>query len=178
MELLVRNADGNVAPGDRDYAAEKLGRLDRYFRKAERVEMVHREQRGQHRLEITVFADGLTLRIEETNSSMRVAIDKAAERMETRLRRLKRRLVKRSHAAGIQELPEALTEPEVEEESDELPLAEVKRFSIKPMSVEEAALQMEFVDHPFFVFFNPESKRTEVLYKRLDGRYGLLSPEA
>src|SRR5438552_862501 len=100
MEILVRNAEGNLTPRDKEYAALKLGKLDRYFHQAHRVEIVHREEKLSHRIEITVFADGFTVRGEEHDESVRAAIDKVSEKMENRLRRLKTRIVHNHRRKG------------------------------------------------------------------------------
>ena len=176
MEILVRNAEGNLTQEDRDYAAKKLGRLDRYFHAAKRVELVHREFRQGHRIEATVFADGFTLRGEVSNGSVRAAIDKVADKLESRLRRLKTKLIK-SHRHKGNAVPAALVELPEQQEGQEPVVTEHKRIVLKPMSVEEASLQMELVGHPFFMFRNAETDQTEVLYKRDDGHYGLLSPQ-
>ncbi|HCD99622.1 MAG TPA: ribosome-associated translation inhibitor RaiA [Armatimonadetes bacterium] len=177
MEVLVRNAEGNVSEKDREYAAKKLGRLSRYFNQAQRVEMVHREERDGHRVEITVFADGLTIRGEEHDSNLRAAIDHVSDKLENRLKRLKERMRKHVRRRGG-ELPPALAEGEEEaEEVAEVRVKERKQFLLKPMTIEEAALQMEMLGHPFFVFKNRDTNAIEVLYKRKDGHYGLLQPE-
>lgn len=176
MELLVRNAEGNLTKKDRDYAAKKLGKLDRYFHAAQKVEMVHREGKLDHRIEITVFADGLTLRGEEADGSVQAAIDKVADKMENRLRRLKSRLIK-SHRHKGNGVPNGLADHE-EAQNDEPQVVEHKRVLLKPMSVEEAGLQMEMLGHPFFLFKNAESDQIEVVYRRDDGNYGVLSPDA
>lgn len=175
MELLVRNAEGNLTKKDRDYAAKKLGKLDRYFHAAQKVEMVHREGKLDHRIEITVFADGLTLRGEEADGSVQAAIDKVADKMENRLRRLKSRLIK-SHRHKGNGVPNGLAEADGLA-PEEPRFMEHKRVLLKPMSVEEAGLQMEMLGHPFFMFKNAESDQIEVVYKRNDGHYGVLSPD-
>lgn len=175
MEILIRNAEGNLSTRDKDYAAKKLGKLDRYFHSAQKVELVHREQKLNHKIEVTVFADGMTLRGEESDASLRAAIDKVADKLENRLKRLKGRIAK-SHKRRGNNVPNGFAEA-AEPESDE-PQLIIKRFILKPMSIEEASLQMEMLDHPFFVFRNAETNQTEVLYKRDDGHYGLLSPDA
>ena len=180
MEVLVRNAEGNVTKTDRDYAASKLGRLDRYFHQAQKVEMVHREEKGMHRIEITLFADGLTVRGEETEVTLQAAIDKVKDKMETRLRKLKGRMVQNHRKKG-NPLPAALVdEPTMEDamNGSVVPIKERKSFALRPMSVDEAVLQMEMVDHPFFVFKNGDTGQVEVLYKRKDGAYGLLQPSS
>lgn len=177
MEVLVRNAEGNVSKRDREYAAKKLGRLDRYFHSAQKVEMVHREEGLLQRIEITVFADGFTVRGEERDSSIAAAIDKVYDKLETRLRKLKGRLITTHRRRGSAP-PPALTEEQEEPHTNgHIELRERKTFLLKPMTPDEAALQMELVDHPFFVFKNEESNQVAILYKRKDKRYGLLEPE-
>jgi putative sigma-54 modulation protein len=179
MDVLVRNAEGNVSLRDREYAAKKLGRLDRYFSAAQKVEMVHREEKLGHRIEITVFADGFTIRGEEHDVDLQAAIDKVSDKLEGRLLKLKGRLIRahrrRGHHNGLPpELENYVPEPD---EEPHVHIKERKQFLLKPMSTDEAALQMEMVGHPFFVFKNEDTNQVAVLYKRKDGKYGMLEPE-
>jgi len=176
MEVLVRNAEGNVSKKDREYAATKLGKLDRYFRSAQKVEMVHREVGANHRIEITVFADGFTIRGEEQDGSVHAAIDKVHVKLETRLKKLKGRLIT-THRRRGHEAPPALVEDQDESRNGHREIRERKTFLLKPMSADEAALQMELVDHPFFAFKNEDTNQIAILYKRKDKHYGLLEPE-
>jgi putative sigma-54 modulation protein len=176
MEMLLRNADGNVPKRDREYATKKLGKLDRYFSQANRVEMVHRQVQDQHIVEVTVFADGYTIRGEERDASLHAAIDKVADHMEIRLSKLKKKLIDSHRKKGMREIPPALLEevPETVEEQIEAQIKERKQFVMKPMSLEEAVLQMELLGHPFFVFKNMDTGLVEVIYRRRDGFYGLI----
>lgn len=176
MEVLVRNAEGNVSTHHREYAAKKLGKLDRYFQSAQRVEMVHREEKNGHRIEITVFADGYTVRGEEHDIDLHAAIDRVSDKLEGRLKKLKGRLADAQRKRGNHQLPPALEEP-VEDGPTHVEIKERKQFLLKPMSRDEASLQMEMVDHPFYIFKNEDTQGVEVLYKRKDGKYGLLQPE-
>jgi len=176
MEVLVRNAEGNVSTHHREYAAKKLGKLDRFFQSAQRVEMVHREEKNGHRIEITVFADGYTIRGEEHDLDLHAAIDRVSDKLENRLRKLKGRLVDAHRKRGNGVMPPALEEP-TEEAEARVEIKEQKHFLLKPMSRDEAGLQMEMVDHPFYIFKNEDTQTVEVLYKRKDGKYGLLQPE-
>ncbi|HRJ27019.1 MAG TPA: ribosome-associated translation inhibitor RaiA [Fimbriimonadaceae bacterium] len=170
MEVLVRNAEGNLPTHDREYASKKLGRLDRYFHQARKVEIVHREEKLLHHIEVTVFADHFTVRGEESDASIAAAIDKVAEKLENRLRRLKSRLVKNHRRKGS-DVPKGLLEEHAEaEEEHHVEIKERKQFLLKLMNVDEAALQMDLLDHPFFVFRNEDNGNLEVLYKRKDGR--------
>ncbi len=176
MEVLVRNAEGNVSPAHREYAAKKLGKLDRYFHSAQRVEMVHREEKNGHRIEITVFADGFTIRGEEHDLDLNAAIDRVSDKLENRLRKLKGRLIHAHRRRGNHNLPPAFDEP-MEDSHPHVEIRERKQFLLKPMSRDEAGLQMEMVDHPFYIFKNEDTLGIEVLYKRKDGKYGVLQPE-
>lgn len=181
MEVLIRNAEGNLSASDREYAAAKLGRLDRYFNKASRVELVHRElhhgKKPSHRVEVTIFADGLTVRGEEEDQSVTAAIDLVGEKLENRLRRIKKRLVNKYRHSG-ESIPKGFEEPSSVEEADERAvIKERKQFLVKPQSIDEAALEMDLLGYPFFVFKNEYTNRVEVLYRRKDGAYGLLEPE-
>lgn len=178
MDVLVRNAEGNVSKIDREYAAKKLGRLDRYFNSAQKVEMVHRAERNGHRIEITVFADGFTIRGEEHDADLQAAIDKVSDKLENRLRKLKGRLIRAHRGRGNQGLPPALAEAATEPDEDaHIQIRERKQFLLKPMTADEAALQLEMVDHPFYVFKNEATQQFAVLYRRKDGKYGLIAPE-
>lgn len=175
MEILVRNAEGNVPEEHRHYAAKKLGSLDKYFQKASRVEMVHHEQKGKHRLQVTVFADEFTIRGEERDSSLRACIDRVADKLEKRLRSLKERLIDSHRRRGSSKLPEALATNNAP--TREPLIMQRKQLPVKPMTPIEASLQLELVGHPFFVFENSETGKISVLYKRKGGSYGLLEPE-
>lgn len=176
MHVQVRNVNGHLSDADKDYAVRKLGKLKRYFHSANSVEIVYRGEHDAHRLDVTIHADGYHLRGAEEDSTVHAAIDRVADKLENRLRRLKTRIVK-SHRHKGREIPAALTEePAVEEDPHEV--NEQKSYLIKPMSVEEAALQMELLDRDFFVFVNEGSSKTEVLYRRKNGPgYGILVPE-
>ncbi len=177
MEMLVRNAEGNLTSRDRDYAAKKLSRLDRFFAKAHRVEIVHTEEKQTHLIQVTVFADGLTLRGEERDESVKAAIDLVADKLESRLKKARGRLAKDHRRRGSRELPEELVDVEEDDSDVEgLRITQRKTFMMKPMSEEEALLQMELLGHPFFMFREQRTGKTELLYRRSDGSFGLLSP--
>lgn len=176
MELLVRNAEGNLSLHDREYAAKKLSKLERHFQRAQKVEMVHREDKSGHTLEITVFADGLTVRGEEHDLNMQAAIDKLSDKLDVRLRKLKGRIQDRHRSRGhFHNHVDIGDGMELEEETNHE--IDVRRFPIKPMNRDEAVLEFELLDFPLFVFRNQDTNSIEVLYKRKNGRYGLMQPE-
>lgn len=176
MELLVRNAEGNLSQPEKDYAARKLGRLDRYFSQAQKVELVHRQDKSRHHIDITVFADGFIVRGAEEDVDIRTAIDRVADKLENRLRKLKGRLIKNHRKRGAP-MPNHWEDHVEEEDEHRVEIAERVTYLLKPMPYDEAALQMDLMDQPFLVFRNAETMNVEVLFRRKDGRYGLLQPE-
>jgi putative sigma-54 modulation protein len=172
----------SVGLGDREreYAQKKLERLARHFNTARDAQLAHKVERNRHHVEVQVDLNGIILRGEARSGDPLEAIDEVADKLEEQLRRLKGKL--RSHkgrasatavASALAELPE-----EVEESAEPLPgVVRRKRFLVKPMSVEEAALQMELLNHDFFAFLSAETGEPNVLYRRKDGDYGLLELE-
>lgn len=92
MDITIRNAEGHLSQGDISYASRKLEKLSRYFSKANRVELMHKDSKLGHRVEVTVFADGHIIRGEESHSSLRAAIDLVNDKLSMRVKRLKERL--------------------------------------------------------------------------------------
>ena len=130
------------------------------------------------RVEITATAAGQTVRVESSGLDERAALDIAVDKFERQLRRLKERLIGRSRKHSDKGLNAASSG--VEEElgaADDIRIARVKRFAVKPMTPEEAALQMDLLGHGFFLFLNGESDRYSVLYRRRDGSLGLIEPQ-
>lgn len=145
----------------------------------EEATVVLRQQRSWLTVEMTLHVKHQILRAEERSDHLGTSVDRAFEKLEKQLQRHKGRLVHRSRAGDAREAP-ALTSyvPETEEEQYSAPrLVRVKRIPVKPMSVEEAALQMELLGHDFYVFRNDETNEINVVYKRHNGDVGLIQPE-
>ena len=153
-------------------AEKKLGKLDRYFSREAEALIRFRQQRGGRNIaEITVSVDGLILRAEENSNDMYLSIDRAVDKLESQIRRYRTKMGKHLREARA----EAPVEPVYEEASFDV--VRTKRFSVKPMDVDDAITQMELLGHNFFLFMNAETDSLCVLYRRNDGAYGLLVPE-
>ena len=156
-------------------AEKKLNKLDRYFNKEAEALIRFRQQRGGRNIaEVTMNVSGLMLRAEEDSNDMYLSIDRAVDKLESQIRRYRTKLGKRVRDARA-EAPEEVVEPVYEEANYDV--VRVKRFSVKPMDVEDAITQMELLGHNFFLFMNAENDTLNVLYRRNDGTYGLLVPE-
>lgn len=186
MQYIVRGEHIEVTPALRDYAEKKVGRLERYFDNATPFTcyVTLRVLRGEQTVEVTIPMPGVILRAEDTHEDMYAAIDLVVEKLERQIRKYKTKLNRKFRHQG-QKLfidPEAQTaaamarEPE-EEDLEHLQIVKTKRFNLKPMDAEEAALQMDMLGHNFFVFSNAQTDEVNVVYRRKDGRYGLIEPE-
>lgn len=130
-----------------------------------------RRGEDRYRVELTASVAGRIVRIEAGAGSVDAALDDGLERMTRQIRRLKERLIDRNRRSGSP--PELIDEPEDVESGE---VVRVKQFVMKPMSIEEAALQMDMLGHSFFFFHNAATDLQSVLYRRRDGRLGLIEP--
>lgn len=186
MELSITGHNLDVTPRLQNYVEKKTGRLDRYMPNLNevRVELAAENTRSAEQrqvAQITIRDErGTILRAEERKSDMFAAIDAVVDKLYRQIKRYrgKREDVRRS--GGVEELigmePLPLEEIEAAEEGESL-IVKRKRFTLRPMSAEEAIDQMELLGHDFFVFFDTAEEATSVVYKRRDGNYGLLQPE-
>jgi len=181
MELILKGKNVEVTDRLREYVEQKIGKLDRYLPSISEawVELSSEETKAaQDRqvCQVTVRSNGTILRAEERSDDMFSAIDTVLDKMYRQIARYKGKRKNRWRGAGtaVEPLPIAVGE-ELEEEVRNI--VRVKRFAMTPMSPEEAVEQMELLGHDFFVFFNAEEGRINVLYRRKGGNYGLLQPE-
>lgn len=157
-----------------DYAEKKVGKLDRYFPAEAEATVVFSVEKGRNNAEVTVRDRGTIYRARQSTSDMFATIDAAVADIERQLRKNKARLEKRLRKdAFVRTADETSFAPEEPEE--EYQIVRVKRFAMKPMSAEEAVLQMNLLGHTFFAFRNEdEDGAFAVVYKRDDGGYGLI----
>ncbi|MDR2530123.1 MAG: ribosome-associated translation inhibitor RaiA [Oscillospiraceae bacterium] len=159
------------------YAEKKLSKIDRLFRDEGECTVAFYLERGRHGLEVTINFSGTIFRVSELTHDQFACIDSAVAAVERQVRKNKTKLSKRLRA-GIKDVAvDAI--PYFDEEPDddaEFKITKLKRFSIKPMSPEEAILQMNLLGHEFFAFRNEsDSNAFSVVYKRKDGTYGQIT---
>lgn len=183
VEIYARNMD--LTEHIEDYVSIKVSKLDRYLPDIEeaRVDLAHvksaRSANDRHVAQITIRGKGFILRSEERADDIFAAIDTALDKMQRRIERYKG---KRNRGRGDGRSAAEVTPfiPEEDEETGELQPAIVrrKRFTLVPMTEEEALEQMMLLGHEsFFVFFNGNTNMVNVIYRRRDGMYGLIEPD-
>ncbi|MEK3883880.1 ribosome-associated translation inhibitor RaiA [Paenibacillus sp. PL2-23] len=178
MIYNIRGQRFQVTEALRDYTEKKLSRLEKYFDApiASEITVTLSVTKGQHTVEVTIPLVGVMLRAEEKSQDMYASIDLVVDKLERQIRKHKTKVNRKfRQGSGVRALfREEGSAVGVLEEEDDLELVRTKRFTLKPMDVEEAILQMNMVGHNFFVFANADSKEVNVVYKRSDGKYGLI----
>lgn len=173
MRITMNGKNLTVTEDLKNRIEKKLGKMDRYFRQeVDATVRLTQEKNLRYIAEITITVGGIMLRAEETSDDIIKSADRAVDKIERQIRRHRTKLEKRLHEEVVIQAEE--TENSVEEESQEL--VRVKRFEMKPMTVEDAILQMDMLGHSFFLFQNSETGITSVVYRRNDGNIGMLEP--
>jgi ribosomal subunit interface protein len=177
MNYHIRGENIEVTPAIRQYAEKKISRLERYFNEAPNANVhvnlkVYQDKTSK--VEVTIPLPELVLRAEERNQDMYAAIDLIVDKLERQIRKHKTKVNRKLREQGsTKELFSVNEEPNAEEES-ELPIVRTKQFSLKPMDSEEAVLQMNLLGHNFFIYTDAETNATNIVYRRKDGKYGLI----
>ena len=168
-----------VTPGITNRITKKTATMEKYLKPDTEMNVRLRREADRRICEITVpLEGGVTLRAESANQdNLFMSIDSALAKIERQILRHRTKLEKKFREGAYVEEPEFIEEPQVYGEG-ERQVVRHKSFPVRPMSVEDAALQMELLGHSFFVFVNIETDRTNVLYLRKDGNLGLMEPEA
>jgi putative sigma-54 modulation protein len=184
MQYNIRGENIEVTPALRDYVEKKIGRLERYFENTSSTSchVTMRVLRGEQTVEVTIPMPGVILRAEDTHDDMYAAIDLVIEKLERQIRKHKTKVNRKyRQQGGVSEVfldaEPVFAEAVDDVESDGSEIVRTKRFNLKPMDAEEAVLQMDMLGHSFFVFSNAETEEVNVVYRRKDGRYGLIEPE-
>lgn len=171
MKIMFNCRQTNVNDSIKELVESKLSKLDKYFGNEASANVTFSKKRDLETIEVTISYNGTLFRSETEDKFYRDALDKTIDTIERQIRKNKTKLEKRFRGKTF-EVPYVAPDPYVEEAKEEV--VKVKTFSFKPMTVDEAILQMELLDHMFFVFRNIENDQTNVVYRRKDGFYGLI----
>ncbi len=175
MRISITGKNLEISDYLSDLVNKKVGKLERYFPQDAEVFVTLAVEKNRHIVEVTIPYDGGIIRGEEITGDMYASIDNVLDKLEKQIIRHRTKLEKCLRSGALREMESDLGEDEAEEEGPSI--VRVKRFAIKPMSEEEAMLQIEMIGHSFYVFLNADTNQMNVLYKRKDGNYGLIEPE-
>jgi putative sigma-54 modulation protein len=188
MDILVKGRNIPVTEALERYAWEKVQRVARFFddeRSASRaeIELIHERNPSIPEAEVaeaTLFINGSVLKAKEASEDMYASIDRMSDKLERQVKRFRGRQIDRWQGQmknAPAEAPDA-EQPFIVEEEEEIEtrIVRSKQFQMKPMSPEEAVLQLELLDHDFYVFTSADTGDINVVYRRRDGNYGLIEP--
>ena len=176
MVFNIRGDKVEVTKSIKEYIEDKLSKLDKYFDKGANIKglVIIRVKNGMQTIEVTVPTSRFTLRAEESHEDLYAAIDLIIDKLERMIRKNKTKLKNQYRNVPSFEMSFDYEVPEEEEEEKD-EIVKRKNMISKPMSEEEALLQMKLVNHDFFVFKNTDEDCTSVLYTRKDGTYGIIN---
>lgn len=182
MNFNIRGENLEITPALRSYVEKKVSKIERYFDSTPLSEVHVKLQvmNNENIIEVTIPMPQLLLRAEEKHADMYAGIDLVVEKLERQIRKHKTKVNRKFRQDGtLKYMFKNDIEPSTEEDidSEDIDIVRTKRFTFKPMDAEEAVLQMDMLGHSFFVFNNSVNGETNVVYRRKDGRYGLIEPE-
>lgn len=169
MKYTIRGQKLEVTDAIRDYAVSKIDKMEKYFENPDEVnvKVVFSVRGREQKVEITINSINFDLRSEVSHSDMYAAIDLAVDKLEQQMRKFKSKLMSKERVEIVYD--ENIVDDEVLED-----VVKRKKVYLKPMDEEEAIMQMELLGHTFFVFKDIKTEKVNVLYKRLDGAYGVI----
>lgn len=176
MRILITGKNIEVSDYLRELVNKKVSKLERYFPNDTVAQVTMAVERSRHIVEVTIPYSGGIIRGEEVTGDMYASIDNVLDKLEKQIIKHRTRLEKNLRAGAFK--PEEGFIADAAEDADDEPahLVRVKRFDMKPMTVEEAMLQLQLLGHAFYVFSNADTDDINVIYLRKDGNFGLIEP--
>lgn len=179
MQIAVNFRHMESSEAVRTYVEEKLSRVKKYIDEPIDAQVVLSVQKKiHHRAEVTMVAKGLTMKSAEETEDMYAAIDLMVDKIERQLKRYKDKLKNHKGRDNSRQVQKSvIAARSVDEGAPEPEIVRSHSFFVKPMSVEEAVMQMDLLDKNFLVFTDDRSEEMNVVYRRTDGNYGLIVPQ-
>lgn len=177
MKYIISGKNIEVTKALEEAILDKISKLDKFFSEQTEAQITLSVQKQRQILEITIPFNGHILRAEVEDKNMYNIIDDAVAIIEKQITRFKNRLRDRHRNAQVPALSASFMIADEDEEKDDLiKIERTKKFPVKPMSAEEAVLQMEMLGHNFFVYLDADTEEVSVVYSRKNGSYGLIEP--
>jgi len=171
MNIIVTGRHLEITPALKTYAEKKIRRFDRYLSSIAEAIVTITVEKYRHKVEVLMKANGVLIQAEGTTNDVYSSIDEVTEKLERQVKKYKEKLVSHRKTEGK---PGVMPAEAVLPETGRI--IKNKRFELRPMSPDEAAMQMELLDKDFYVFTNDNSGDINVIYRRKDGNFGLIEP--
>ena len=175
MKIIITGRKCTPRDSFKEHAEKKLQKVERFFDDSAEAKVTATVEKSCQIVEVTVATRGMIFRSEERAQNMNEALDKCVDSLIRQIRKNKTRLEKRLREGSLDSV---IIASEPEEEELDFNVVRTKHVSVKPQSVDEAILQLNLLDHQFYLFRNAETDEVNVVYKRQDGGYGVIVPEA
>jgi putative sigma-54 modulation protein len=179
MDIIVTFRHMEHSDALEAYAKDKVGRLSKYLESILDAHVILSVEKNRHAAEVTMHAaSGITINGQETREDMYSAIDLVVEKMERQVKKYKDKILGKRplHKISAKAAKASIISPESLEESRGPRIIKVEDYTVKPMTLEEAAMQIDLLHNDFLVFTNAGTEKVNVIYKRKDGNYGLIEP--
>jgi putative sigma-54 modulation protein len=172
MNIIVTGRHLEITPALKNYVEKKVKRINRYLSNISEAVVTISVQKYRHKVEVLLKVNGVLIQAEGVTSEVYSSIDEVSEKLGRQIKKYKEKLVshRKSEGKGSSEAPDVKTTLEVGR------IIKNKRFELKPMSPDEAVMQMDLLDKNFFIFTNDNSGDINVIYRRRDGNFGLIEP--
>lgn len=174
MKITITGRKCSPRESFREHAEKKLAKVEKFFGSDVEAKVTVTVEKSSQSVEITVNNNGMIFRAQERSENMNEALDKCVDTLIRQIRKNKTRIEKKLRAGNFDAFAD---EAEAVPEEVEFELVRSKSVLLKPQSVEEAILQMNLLGHRFYVFLNEENGDVNVVYRRTDSGYGLITPE-
>lgn len=171
MKIRIITKKFNLTDDVREWIEKKLKKFDKFFPEDTDATVTVGTNRVGERIEVTIYRNGSIFRSEVSDKDYKCALDTAMENIERQIRKNRTRLEKKIHVKK-----ELFLDADIPETEESISIGKVKKFEMPPMSVEEAVLQMNLLNHNFYMFLNSETGQYNVVYKRNDFDYGVIEP--
>ena len=171
MKIRIITKKFTLTDDVREWIEKKLKKLDKFFSEDTEATVALSSNKIGERIELTIYRNGSIFRSEVSDKDYKCALDTAMENIERQIRKNRTRLEKKLHVKK-----EMFADLDLNEAEETISVVKVKRFEMQAMTVEEAILQMNLLNHNFYMFLNSESGRYNVVYKRDDNDYGVIEP--
>ncbi len=181
MKLTIKSRNFEVTDTVEEYVKKKMEKLNKYFDQIMEATAMVSAEKNRQIFEVTLQAKKAIIRAEEESNNIYTSIDRVVEKLERQIKKYKSKLYSKSIGEQNKSMDAQLLQDKKDEvasiEDEDIKIVKTKKFVIKPMTSEEASLQMELLGHNFFVFNNEATDQINVIYKRKDGNFGLIEPE-
>ncbi len=176
MKYIIKGKQAGVTNAMQEKAIKKIGKFERFFKPDSEAVISFKIEKDRYTFETAIYSRGTIIRAEECSNDMYASMDMVVEKLERQIRKHKTKLGKRIRQDAM--TPDNFyIHEKIEDEDENYDVVRTKRFPLKPMDIEEAILQMNLLAHNFFVFINADTETVNVVYRRNDGKYGLIEPE-